>query len=106
MATRLTITVLAINEPQPGVALPLKKVMDDRLNRLAREMAAVLKDRLEYEQDCEDLVVWLSYSSSYAVRWKIVNDVPSIIEEVVYKLCAESGYILWKGSILNLKSKL
>ncbi|MGY4385791.1 hypothetical protein ACVWYN_002839 [Pedobacter sp. UYP24] len=105
MALKLTITVLAIKEPRPGVVLPLEKVMDDRLNRLAAEMAAALEDRVGNEQEFDDLVVWLSYSSSYAIRWKIVNDVPSRIEEVVNKLCAILGYVVWKGSVLDLKSK-
>ncbi|MES2826991.1 MAG: hypothetical protein V4687_02505 [Bacteroidota bacterium] len=106
MALKLTVTVLAIKEPQLGTALPLARVMDERLSRLAAEMQSTLADKIGDNQECDDLVVWLSYSSSYAVKWKIVNDVPANIEAVVANLCAKLGYVLWKGSVLNLKSKL
>jgi len=103
MSRNLIITVLAIKEPRTGKDLPLQKVMDNRLNVFASEMQVKLEQLLEGEQDCDDLVVWLSYTSNYAVRWKIVNDVTASIEKVVYDLSAKLGYIIWKGSIINVK---
>lgn len=103
MSRKLTITVLAINEPRTGKDLPLQKVMENRLTIFASEMQVKLEQLLEGEQACDDLVVWLSYTSNYAVRWKIVNDVTDSIEKVVYDLCAKLGYIIWKGSIISVK---
>jgi hypothetical protein len=103
MSRKLTITVLAIKEPRAGNDLPLQKVMDKRLNNFASEMQIKLEQLLEGEQGCDDLVVWLSYTPNYAVRWKIVNDVTSSIETVVYDLSAKLGYIIWKGSIITVK---
>jgi len=103
MSRQLIITVLAIHEPKTGADFPLQKVMDIRLSTFASELKAKLEKLLEGEQLCDDLVVWLSYTANYAVRWKIVNDVPGEIEEVVYNLCAKLGYIVWKGSIISIK---
>ncbi|MFP5079770.1 hypothetical protein [Pedobacter sp. JCM 36344] len=103
MSRELTITVLAINEPKSGNNLSLHKVMDNRLAKFASEMQSELDVLLEGEQDCDDLVVWISYTSNYAIRWKIVNDVPTQIEKIVYDLCAKLGYIIWKGSIISVK---
>jgi hypothetical protein len=103
MSRELTTTVLAINEPRTGNDLPLQKVMDNRLAKFAAEMQSELEVLLEGEQDCEDLVIWISYTGNYAIRWKIVNDVPAKIEKVVYDLCAKRGYIVWKGSIISVK---
>ena len=102
MSRKLTITVVAINEPRSGSVLPLQKVMDARLAKFALEMQDELESMLQGEQDCDDLVVWISYTSNYAIRWKIVNDVTLEIEKVVYNLCAKRGYIIWKGSIISV----
>jgi len=101
MSRILTVTVIAIKEPGVPADAPLERVMDDRLNRFAAEMQNSLQEQFEGEQDCEDLVIWLSYTSRYAIRWKIVNDVPAGIEQVVMDYCANQGYIIWKGSILQ-----
>ena len=103
MSRKLTTTVLAIHEPRSGNAAPLQKVMDNRLAKFASELQSELEALLEGEQDCDDLVVWLSYTQNFAVRWKIVNDVPAKIEKVVYDLCAKLGYIIWKDSIISVK---
>jgi hypothetical protein len=103
MSRKLITTVVAIQEPKPSNTLPLQKVMDNRLAKFASEMQAQLEILLEGEQDCDDLVIWISYTANFAVRWKIVNDVPAKIEKVVYDLCAKMGYIIWKGSIINVK---
>ena len=102
----MTITVLAIIEPDIKPAAPLSKVMNERLLRMAAELQASLSDELEDSWDCEDLVVYMSYNSKYAIRWKIVNDVPPVVESEVARQCAKLGYILWKGSeIYNFKSR-
>lgn len=102
----MTITVLAILEPELKPAAPLSRVMNERLARLAAELQSSLTNELEDQRECEDLVIYMSYNSKYAVRWKIVNDVPPIVESEVARQCAKLGYILWKGSeIYNFKSK-
>lgn len=102
----MTITVLAIIEPDIKPAPPLARVMNERLIRLAAELQISLVDELEDSWDCEDLVIYMSYNSKYAIRWKIVNDVPPTIESEVARQCATLGYILWKGSeIYNFKAR-
>lgn len=96
----ITVTVLAILEPLTIPAPPLSKVMNERLQRLAKELEVLLANRLREEQDCEDLVIYISYNSKYTVRWKIVNDVPERVEAEAARQCADLGYILWKGSAL------
>jgi hypothetical protein len=94
----ITVTVLAILEPQTVPAQPLSKVMNERLKRFAAELEATLATQFRDEQECEDLVVYMSYTSKYAIRWKVVNDVPARVEAEVARHCAELGYIVWKGS--------
>lgn len=102
----MTITVLAIIEPDIKPGLPLSKVMNERLVRFAAELQVSLADELEDSMDCDDLVVYMSYNSKYAVRWKIVNDVPAFVESEVARQCAKLGYILWKGSdVYNFRTK-
>lgn len=96
----MTVTVLAIFEPDIKPAPPLAKVMNERLSRFAAELQASLSDELEDSRDCDDLVIYISYNSKYAVRWKIVNDVPAFVASEVTGQCAKLGYILWKGSEL------
>ncbi|TDQ11580.1 hypothetical protein [Pedobacter metabolipauper] len=97
----MTITVLAILEPDPIPAPPLAKVMNERLKRLANELEHELSRSMdEIDSECEDLVVYISYNSKYTIRWKIVNDVPPKIEAEVARQCANLGYNLWKGSTI------
>ena len=101
----ITVTVVAIIENQTVPAQPLSKVMNERLQRFAKALEDSLSTRLRDEQDCEDLVIYMSYNSKYAIRWKIVNDVPARVEMVAAKQCADLGYIVWKGtSVYNPKA--
>jgi hypothetical protein len=101
-----TVTVLAIIEPDLKPAPPLSKVMHERLSRLAAELQDSLTKELIENRNCEDLVIYINYNSKYAVRWKIVNDVPSAVESEVARQCAKLGFIIWKGSeIYNFKSR-
>ncbi|WP_448103882.1 hypothetical protein [Pedobacter panaciterrae] len=101
-----TVTVLAIIEPDLKPAPPLSKVMNERLSRFAAELQDSLTKELIENRNCEDLVIYISYNSKYAVRWKIVNDVPSAVESEVARQCAKLGFIIWKGSeIYNFKSR-
>ncbi|HWW40658.1 hypothetical protein [Pedobacter sp.] len=101
----MTITVLAVIEPDITAAAPLSKVMNERLRRLAAELQDQhLKNLKSIDSGCEDVVIYISYNTKYNIRWKIVNDVPSAIETEVAHQCALLGYILWKGSpIYNFK---
>lgn len=94
----ITVTVLAIIEPHPIPAPPLSKVMNERLRRFADELEVSLTAKFRDEQDCTDLVIYMSYNSKYAIRWKIVNDVPASMEREVARQCASLGYIVWKDS--------
>lgn len=95
----MTVTVVPILEPHISPAPPLTRVMDERLIRLAKELAENHLKDLEYEEPLfEDVVIYISYNSKYTVRWKIVNDVPAAVEHKVAEACAQLGYIAWKFS--------
>lgn len=92
-----TITVLAVIDFDTKPCAPLTKLMNKRLDRYAAELEAYLDLSLHDDHTFKDLVVYLSYNSSYAVRWVIINDVPEQIVNLVAQRCANLGYIFWKG---------
>jgi hypothetical protein len=98
----MTVTVVPIIEPEIKPGVPLAKVMNERLIRFARELQDVhLQDLEQVEPMFDDLVVYISYNSKYAVRWRVVNDVPKQVENLVAEKCAELGYIKWKTLTVN-----
>lgn len=98
----MTVTVLAIFDEFNQNA-PLAKVMKERLIRLAAELQDVhLKSLTTMEPLTEDVVVYISYNPKFTVRWRIVNDVPSVIEKEVANYCAALGYIVWKTAAINV----
>jgi hypothetical protein len=103
----MTVTVLAIIEPETKPAAPLAKVMNERLIRLAAELQDVhLKDLESEEPMFGDLVIYISYNSKHSIRWKIVNDVPEQISAMVTDRCDKLGYIKWKAvSLYNYNGK-
>lgn len=95
----MNITVVPIILADAVPNAPLSKVMNERLRRLADELSSSLEKKLKsIKTNCEELVIYMSYNSNYAIRWKIVNDVTFIIEDEVAKHCASLNYILWKGT--------
>lgn len=102
----MTVTVLAIIEPDTRPAPPLAKVMNERLVRFAKELQDIhLKGLETVEPLFEDVVVYMSYNSKYSIRWKIVNDVPGNIEAEVAEQCAKLGYIKWKTTAFGVIDK-
>ncbi|MCD0490112.1 hypothetical protein LPB86_17865 [Pedobacter sp. MC2016-14] len=99
----MTVTVLAITEPEIKPAAPLSKVMNERLQRLAKVLQDEhLSSLSTVEPLYEDVVIYISYNKNYAVRWRIVNDVPIDTENRVAKECDKLGYIKWKTETLNI----
>lgn len=99
----MTVTVVPIFDAEPKPAAPLAKVMQERLRRIAQELQEIHLRHMEtVEPIFEDLVVYISYNSKYAVRWRIVNDVPANAEALTAEVCAKLGYIKWKASTLNM----
>lgn len=98
----MIVTVLAIfDEFNPNA--PLAKVMKERLVRLAAELQDVhLKGLASVEPLTDDLVVYISYNPKFTVRWRIVNDVPPLVEKEVADHCANLGYIVWKTATINV----
>jgi len=95
----MTVTVVPIIEPHTHPAPPLTRVMDERLIRFAKELEEEHLKELQFvEPPFEDVVIYISYNSKYTVRWKIVNDVPKPVEQMVADACAKLGYIAWKFS--------
>ncbi|ETZ20901.1 hypothetical protein N824_01990 [Pedobacter sp. V48] len=92
----IAVTVLPMIDVMPKPGTPLVKVMNDRLTTMAGELQKYLEREFTDEKGCEDLVIYMSYNSKYAVRWKTVNDVPVHIQNHVTKCCGNLGYIQWK----------
>lgn len=103
----MTVTVLPIIEPDAKPAVPLAKVMNERLKRLAAELESLhLKDLKSVEPMFEDVVIYISYNSKYSIRWKIVNDVPENVTSMVTEQCDKLGYIKWKEvSLYNFNGR-
>jgi hypothetical protein len=98
----MTVTVLAILETDFVPAKHLAKIMNDRLNRAAKELADVhLKALTGRGFSKDDLVVYLSYNPKFKIRYRIVNDVPADIEYFVAECCGRLGYILWRTNDCN-----
>ncbi len=91
-----TITVLAIIDFEKKPSAPLTRMMSERLDRFAIELQNYLDLALHDDRTYNDLVVYMSYNSNYAVRWTIVSDVPDRITALVAEKCASLGYIVWK----------
>jgi len=103
----MTVTVLAILETDFVPQKNLAKVMNDRLERAARNLEQVhLKSLQGRGFSTDDLIVYLSYSSKYKVRFRVVNDVPADIEFFVNELCARLGYIHWETSLIKSIDRL
>ena len=97
----MTVTVLAILETDFKPEKALAKVMNDRLQRAAKELRDVhLKSLFGRGFSSEDLVVYLSYNPKYKIRYRVVNDVPVDIEYLVAETCGRLGYILWKRAMV------
>jgi hypothetical protein len=75
---------------------PLTRLMSERLERYAADLQLQLEKSLPDVGNCENLMVYISYTGSYAIRWIIANDVPEEVAKVVTGICAELGYISWK----------
>lgn len=80
---------------------PLTRVMSERLERLAADLQLQLEKALPDVGSCENLMVYISYNSSYAIRWVIVNNVPEDVSKIAAGICADLGYISWKDFDLN-----
>lgn len=76
---------------------PLTLVMSKRLERCAADLQLQLEKALPNVGNCENLMVYISYNSSYAIRWVIANDVPEEVIKIATGICAELGYISWKN---------
>lgn len=80
---------------------PLTRLMSERLERFAADLQLQLEKALPDVGNCEHLVVFLSYNSSYAIRWIVVNDVPEKLSRTTAEICAALGYICWKNFNLD-----
>lgn len=98
----MIVTVLAILETEFVPDRALAKVMNDRLQKLARELENVhLKSLSGYGFSPDDLIVYISYTAGYKIRYHVVNDVPADVEYFVAELCGRLGYMLWKRPLLK-----
>ncbi len=99
----MTVTVLPIYETDFKPEASLAKVMNERLRKLAEELQVeYLKALTMAGERSDDVVIYLSYNPKYAIRWRIVNDVPSVVEEYVATKCAKLGFIKWKTAVVNI----
>jgi hypothetical protein len=99
----MTVTVLAILETDFKPDKALAKIMNDRLQNAAKELERVhLKSLYGRGFQSDDLVIYLSYTSKYKIRFRIVNDIPSDIEFLVAESCGRLGYILWRANAIGV----
>lgn len=100
----MTVTVLAILETDFVPQRSLAKIMNDRLQRAAKELQQVhFKALSGWGFPSDDLVVYVSYNSKYKIRYCIVNDVPADIQYFVAETCGRLGYILWKRARVEIE---
>lgn len=103
----MTVTVLAILETEFKPEKALAKVMNDRLQRAAKDLKDIhLKSLSGRGFSSDDLIVYLSYSSKYKIRFRIVNDVPSDIEYLVAESCSRLGYIVWRANAVGVTTEI
>ena len=99
----MNVTVLAILETDFVPQRNLAKVMNERLERAAKELEQIhLKALSGRGFSTDDLIVYLSYNPKFKVRFRVVNDVSTDIEYFVSELCARLGYMPWKTSLIKL----
>lgn len=96
----MTVTVLPIFETEFKPQRSLAKVMNDRLQKAAKELQTIHFSALSGRGfSSEDLVVYISYTPKYKIRYRIVNDVPADIEYFVAERCGRLGYLLWRSYV-------
>lgn len=99
----MIITVLAILETDFKPEKALAKIMNDRLRRAATELQDNHLNSLSGRGfSSDDLIVYLSYSPKYKIRFRIVNDVSAEIEYFVAECCGRLGYTLWKANAIGV----
>jgi len=99
----MTVTVIAIFETDFKPAKALAKVMNDRLLKAADELERVhLKSLSGRGFQSDDLVIYLSYTPKYKIRFRVVNDVPPDIEYFVAECCGRLGYLLWRANAIGV----
>lgn len=103
----MIVTVLPIIEPDTKPAVPLAKVMNERLKRFAKDLQDIhLKGLASVEPLYGDVVIYIGYNSKYSIRWKIVNDVSAKVETEIADQCGRLGYIRWKTTAFGVIDKL
>jgi len=101
----MTVTVLPIFETEFKPQQSLANIMNARLVRAANELQQQhLKSLYGRGFSTDDLVIYLSYSPKYKIRYCIVNDVPADIQYFVAELCGRLGYILWTRILIESQS--
>lgn len=99
----MTVTVLAILETDFVPDKALGRVMNERLQKAAFELQEVhLAELKSMGERNEDVVVYISYNPKYKIRFRVVNDVPAVIENIVAEICGNLGYLFWKTATLNV----
>jgi hypothetical protein len=102
----MTVTVLAILETDFKPEKALAKVMNNRLQKEAKELQNNhLKSLSGRGFSADDLVIYLSYNPKYKIRFRIVNDVHADIEYLVAECCGRLGYILWRANAVGVSNE-
>jgi len=98
----MVVTVLAILDTDFAPQKNLAKIMNERLERAARELQQVhLKSLSGRGFSTDDLIVYLSFNPKFKIRFRLVNDVPSDVEYFVNELCGRLGYMPWKTALIE-----
>ena len=98
----MTVTVLPIFETDFIPQGQLVKVMNERLQRLAKELEQPhLKSLSGRGFFSDDLIIYIRYNPKYKIRYQVVNDVPADIDYFVNQVCGRLGYLLWKAPVFD-----
>lgn len=93
----MKVTVVAILETEFKQEQALAKIMNNRLQRAAKELQDLHLTALSGRRSSAHyLTVQLSYNQKYKIRYRIINDVPADVEYLVAESCSRLGYILWR----------
>lgn len=103
----MKVTVIAIVETEFSQEPALAKIMNNRLQRAAKELQDLHLIGLGgIRSTVHQLTVYLSYNQKYKIRYAIIGDVPVEITYMVGERCGRLGYIADKTMVRVQGSEL
>lgn len=96
----MTVEVVAILDTEFKQEPALAKIMNNRLQRAAKELQEIHLSALLNKRTTPDhIILYICYNANYKIRYRIGNKVSTDIAHFVAERCGRLGYILWKGMV-------